>query len=73
VNGEAGFVLEVQIVTPLKVESSFACVTALAAIFPVVILASRIFAVVTAPALILASVTALEAIFAAVTSPVEIV
>ena len=48
VKGEAGFVEDVQIVIPLKVESSFAWVTAFDAILPVVIALESIFAVVTA-------------------------
>jgi hypothetical protein len=48
VKGDAGFVEEVQIVTPLKVDASFACVTALAAMSASATAPAAIFAVVIA-------------------------
>jgi hypothetical protein len=66
-NGDAGFVLEVQIVTPLSVESSFACVTAFEAIFPVVTAFDAILPSVIVVAAIFPPVTARSSIFAVVT------
>jgi len=68
VNGEPGFVEEVQIVTPERVLAIFAWVTALAPSSVVVTAPAEIFAVVTAPEPSSVAVTAPEAIFAVVTA-----
>jgi hypothetical protein len=71
VKGDAGFVLEVQIVMPDKVDASFAWVIDPSA--GVNEMSFPSFAAVTAPAAILAVVTALAAILSVVTAPVSMV